>query len=103
MSAPATGRWAQRLLWPVLGVQFLAIALGAVTDGDGLPDWFSWKKNAFVWQIERLGPPAWALVAASALLGWALGLFVERRLERTRNVGSVLEPDAADEPRMIRS
>ena len=94
MSAPAMGRSARLLMWPLLGVQFLAIALGSVNDGNGLADWFSWKKNAFISQVVILGSPGWALVAASALLGWALGLFVERRLERTRTDVSGTAADA---------
>jgi alpha-1,2-mannosyltransferase len=106
MSAPAMGRSARRLVGPLLGVQFLAIALGSVTDGVGLPEWFSWKKNAFIWQIDRLGTPGWALVAASALLGWTLGLLVERRCERTRKGGSdrgVFEADGSAGERSMSS
>jgi alpha-1,2-mannosyltransferase len=83
MSAPAMGRTARRLLGPLLALQFLAIALGSVNDGIGLADWVSWKRNAFIWQVDLLGSAGWVLVALFVVLGWAVGSGMERRLVGT--------------------
>jgi hypothetical protein len=68
-SAPRMGDIARRLVGPVLALQFLAIATGAVADGGFVADRYRWTQNSFVLLLEKVGPSAFLIVALTAALG----------------------------------
>jgi alpha-1,2-mannosyltransferase len=72
LSAPRMGAVAQRLIGPLLGVELLAFALGAVGDSLYLLEDTVWHDNAFVHAIDRIGFAGWVLVGLFATVG-ALG------------------------------
>jgi alpha-1,2-mannosyltransferase len=67
-SAPRTGRVARWLLSPVLVVQTLAIAVGAVNNGLGLPLARVWTHNSFVEAVSVSPTVAVAAVVVAVLL-----------------------------------
>lgn len=75
LSSPAMGRVARRVIGPLLGLQFLAIALGSVNDGVGLPQEDVWHHNAFVHVVHQTGTAGWVLVALFVALGAVAGHF----------------------------
>jgi hypothetical protein len=83
LSAPRMGAVARRLFGPVVGLQLLAFAMGAVFDDLWLNSSLAWRDNAFVHSLRLLGPWGWVLAALSVALGIAGG-----RLWRLRLVGS---------------
>jgi hypothetical protein len=68
-SAPRMGTVARRLIGPVLGIQFLAIVTGAVTDGGFVGDAHRWTSNSFVLLLDRIGPVSYVTVLLAAGLG----------------------------------
>ncbi len=73
------GRWAQRLIGPVIGLQFGAFALGSAGQGGILNEDHLWTMNAYVYALGHV--PAlivWTLL--TVFLGWAAGQVVRRRL-----------------------
>ncbi|HEX4687614.1 MAG TPA: hypothetical protein VH228_12585, partial [Nocardioides sp.] len=69
LSAPRLGRVGRALLGPVLGVQFFAIAVGAVMDGGFVPTGDAWQHNSFVLVLDKVGPAGYLTVALAAGLG----------------------------------
>lgn len=47
LATPGMGRWARRLLAPLIGVQLTMITVGAVRDGYYVPTDAVWRRNAF--------------------------------------------------------
>jgi alpha-1,2-mannosyltransferase len=87
LSTVRMGGIATHLLGPVIGVQALAISMGAVTNNYFLPNDQAWHRNAFVVAIDGYGVSGWVLVAMAALLGWAgqvLWVRMEHRLSGSR-------------------
>lgn len=68
-SVPRMGTVAKRLVGPVLAVQFLAIATGAVSDGGFVADIHRWTKNSFVILLNQIGPLGYVTVLLTAGLG----------------------------------
>ncbi len=68
-SVPRMGTVARRLVGPVLAVQFLAIATGAVSDGGFVADSHRWTKNSFVILLNEIGPLGYVTVLLTAGLG----------------------------------
>jgi alpha-1,2-mannosyltransferase len=60
LSSPRMGNAARRLFGPVLALQTLAIATGAVKDGAFVGSDSAWRLNSFVLLLDRVGPYAWA-------------------------------------------
>jgi hypothetical protein len=73
-SVPRAGRVARRLFGPVLALQFLAIAWGALRDTAYLPFDQAWHHNAFEVAVRRAGVGGWC--AAALVVG--LGVLVQR-------------------------
>jgi alpha-1,2-mannosyltransferase len=69
LATPRMGRVARTLLGPVLTIQLLAIALGAITNGHFLPEGDKWSANAFVSAVNDAGFAAWILLTVAACLG----------------------------------
>lgn len=80
-SAHRAGAWARRLLGPVVGAQFAAISLGAVSEA-----WFLYREQAWsdnsLWLALRTEPALAAWPALCVLIGW-LGVraWQERRAD----------------------
>ena len=79
LSAPRMGSVARWLAGPVLAVELLATALGAVSDGQWLLEDAVWRDNAFVHAVNDTGAPGWVLVAFFAGLGLLAGMAWMRR------------------------
>jgi alpha-1,2-mannosyltransferase len=89
LSAPAAGRVARRMLAPVLAVQFVVIALGAVVEHVALDYRMAWTNNAFVHAMVAGS----AALRATAVLMVLLFLLVVRLVRISR-----VDADAAEEP-----
>ncbi len=70
LSARSAGPWARRLLGPLLALQTVAIATGAVTDKFFVGNDGAWRSNPFVLVLEQIG------VASVAFLALTLGVGV---------------------------
>lgn len=79
LSTPWMGRWARRLLGPLLGVQLLAIMLGATIDSLWLSGALMWRDNAFVAAEGDLGALWWILLVLFLVLGTVVGRMVSAR------------------------
>ena len=86
LAAGRMGRVARLLVGPVLGVQTLAIAYGAVHDSAWLPGDQAWHHNAFLVGLQHdTGPIGWVVVALAALIGFlAQRVYAEREGQRGR-------------------
>jgi hypothetical protein len=73
------GRWARSLLGPLLGVQLLAIMLGATIDSLWLSGALMWRDNAFVAAEGDLGALWWILLVLFLVLGTVVGRMVSVR------------------------
>jgi alpha-1,2-mannosyltransferase len=69
MSARRAGRWARLLLGPLLALQVVAIAFGAVSDKFFVGSPAAWRANPFVLVLDQLGPMGLVLVALTLGLG----------------------------------
>jgi hypothetical protein len=68
------GVWARRLAGPVIAVQLLAIAWGALRDTAYLPFDQVWHHNAFEVAVRQSGVGGWVAVLLSA----GVGVLVQR-------------------------
>jgi hypothetical protein len=91
-SAPRMGAVARWLAGPVLAVELLATALGAIPDGNWLFESAAWRDNAFLHTVNGLGVGGWVFVALFAAFGAAVGT-VWRRADR-----SATETQSAQDP-----
>jgi hypothetical protein len=73
LSAPRMGAVARWLAGPVLAVELLATALGAVADDQWLLEASVWHDNAFAHIVNGAGAGGWILVALFAALGAVAG------------------------------
>jgi alpha-1,2-mannosyltransferase len=73
-SVPRAGPVARRLFGPVIGLQLLAIAWGAVRDTAYLPFNQAWHHNAFEVAVRHAGAAGWCAV----VLAVGLGALVQR-------------------------
>ncbi|HCB02922.1 MAG TPA: hypothetical protein DEQ43_01420 [Nocardioides bacterium] len=96
LAAPHAGPVARRLLTPVLAVQFVVIALGAIVERVALDYRLAWTHNAFV-DAMIAGSPA---LRMSAVLLALLLVFVVR-LVRTSTVGSQSSDEPAVQPAAV--
>jgi alpha-1,2-mannosyltransferase len=82
LSAPRTGAVARWLAGPVLAVELLATALGAIPDGNWLFESAAWHDNAFVHTVNGVGTGGWVFVALFAACGAGVGA-AWRRADRS--------------------
>jgi alpha-1,2-mannosyltransferase len=71
--ALSTGRMgvvARTAIGPVLGVQLFAFLLGALDDDLPLPQTDAWHANAFVHELNAVGPVGWIVTVGAAGAGW---------------------------------
>lgn len=95
LSFPSTGRWAIRLLGPLLGLQFAAISVGAFGGGK-LNEDHLWTDNSFVFALREVPALAvWPLLMI--LIGWLAGHVVQHRLAaRTSTTDEVAPPRTSE-------
>jgi len=83
LSAPRMGRLARALIGPVLGVELLATAYGAVHDQAWLPGDQVWHHNAFEVALRHGGAGGWVAVGLAALIGFlAQRVLADREAQR---------------------
>jgi len=99
-SAVHVGRIGRVVIGPVIGVQLVEIALGAISErhGSGFPD--LWRTNFFLTELHRIGAPGWGLVAISATLG-LLAVQGARHLAASRTERAPGPADASAAPVML--
>jgi hypothetical protein len=73
LSARRAGPWARRLLGPVLALQAVAIATGAVTDKFFVGSDGAWRANPFVLVLEEVGVASVLFVALTIGVGVLAG------------------------------
>jgi alpha-1,2-mannosyltransferase len=66
------------MLGPLLGLQLLIIAVGAIQDGGFVSTENSWHKNGFLMVLDNVGALGWITVAIAAGLGFLLGRMLDR-------------------------
>jgi alpha-1,2-mannosyltransferase len=79
LSLPRTRPLERRVLGPVLGIQFFAIATGSVVERFYLSAPRAWTDNAFAHVISEAGLVGYALVALAAAIGVFAGHLWARR------------------------
>jgi alpha-1,2-mannosyltransferase len=73
LSAVRMGTWAQRLLPPVLALQLVAIATGALRDGGFVGSSSAWRHNSFLLVLDEVGALGWVGVSLAVLVGLIAG------------------------------
>jgi hypothetical protein len=73
LSVRYAGPWARRLLGPLLALQTVAIATGAVTDKFFVGDAGRWRENPFVLVLEQIGVGSVLFVALTLGVGALAG------------------------------
>lgn len=81
VSLAHAGRLARALLGPVLGVQFVVMAIGSTMLTFDVLKAHAWRENT-IWLMTRSYPSSWAVLGAGAVLGLVVARFVPRRAVR---------------------
>jgi hypothetical protein len=102
LSAPRMGAVARWLAGPVLAVELLATALGAVPDGQWLLEDAAWKDNAFVHAVNDVGAGGWIFVVLFAALGTVAGaMWMRANRSHTGVPDTVRETSSGSPVRMM--
>jgi alpha-1,2-mannosyltransferase len=94
LSVPRMGAVAKWLAGPVLAVELLATALGAIPDGNWLFESAAWHDNAFLHTVNGVGVGGWVFVVLFAACGAGIGA-AWRRAGRSGDEAPHASPEAS--------